>query len=1113
MAVTFKQRSSAKRTSSGNGTVTLAYHSSASAGDLQILLVTDHVTNEGFPSTYNYGITGSGWVQVFNRSMSETAMRVWARYLQTADVSSNVSLTASDYTNIELRTYGVTNGEWPYISHYGDGYTSSAETIDTFLLRCWGLGRDNNQYVGVTGGGTLNLPSGLLNGANCSWSWYDAGTFGDDPGAAGASVGPYTATSTSDPLWKQWLNLMIAPVGANTFRVFNLRKVEGNNYAYVAWDILGGATSYDWSIDGGTTINSTTSPWINLTGLTSGTTYTVQVRPITTNTSAPVSTGNWQNISVTPSINNHTVTFGHVSYYDWVKNGTVFYTPGDEVALTYGNGSASSTVISQATIPISGNWYGELSVSGYVGDGADTFQIGFINGTDSVNTVVNDAGIQGNANFYGVSLNVWSTEAVWAWFGSSQQASNMTVNDGSYKTYTIRYSVSGTTLTMTLFKEGTQLASFSGTAPSFTSIRPLVAARTGGSSAVFKVRSQPYWSDGALSTPTAPVVYTDDGQLAVKWSKMTGATSYDYSLDGGATYTNTTNNYVYLTGLTNGVSYSVQIRARNAAGASDWSSATSQTPNTLPPYQSQVIRDNPIFYASLNETSGNFNDAWANNLVFTPLTPTYSHPPIVNDSGTSSSSISGGIGIAETSVLSSMNTSTFSLEAWIKLPTTSQIQGVVTHVGSTGGNGYGISIGGSNGENLGRTIFLLLDGINWYSFGYSLPTYTDTFHVVITRNASAYILYVNGVQVGTASTSSFNTPSGFVRIGGSNNNVNRLLSSVVDVDSVALYPSTLTAARIQAHFLTGVILQTPLPISYSTNGGVFTRWPAVLGAESYDRTSDGGTTITNQLPATTTPYIATANYLTISGTNGTPQSIQVRAKNSYQPNPTSWSALSTQTPSAAKYLILADNFDRPAITGMTGTPQYSSTGSSYTAVAGAWGIDTAGRLYSSSVASPALFLTQGERNVDIRWNPSAFGSNSFGPVFRYVDANNYWFCYIENGASNTLRVWHRHLSTDIQAYISPYTGNTTDLLRVVAKNKWIYFYQNGNLVAQVEDMYWNLTGNTQIGWRFYNSTSYRVDNTLVYSVAPNEDFSAGIAGPVHIYKGHDTYDEDIGGIP
>jgi hypothetical protein len=89
------------------------------------------------------------------------------------------------------------------------------------------------------------------------------------------------------------------------------------------------------------------------------------------------------------------------------------------------------------------------------------------------------------------------------------------------------------------------------------------------------------------AAPAAPTVIPGDKQLVVIWDAVSGAASYEVwygsanssesAAKFGADVNGTT---VTITSLTNGTTYYVWIKAKNAIGASDFSPSGSKTPNT-----------------------------------------------------------------------------------------------------------------------------------------------------------------------------------------------------------------------------------------------------------------------------------------------------------------------------------------------------------------------------------------------------------------------------------------------------------------------------------------------------------------------------------------------------
>lgn len=310
MAVTFIQRSAGKRQSSGTGTISLAPHASAAAGDLQMLAVSAF-------SAQNPTVSGS-WTTLHSRANTYSRLAIFVRVLSSADLASNVDVTVGDYSNAELRTYRPTAGEQFVLSGSGDGLVCADVSVTRWLVRCWASAQAN------TSGGsakTLTPPAGLLNApASTSYNWYDGGLFGDDPTISG-SAGTSTAVhgGGGETISPQWANVLIQTFDLTGVSVTDLTATPFDGGSSITWTQTPGATGYDYRVDGGTPVGVTSNS-ATIAGLTNGTAYNVEVRP-----KNATSTGNWTSVSTTPS-----------PHYDdlILAAGPVFYAPCQESAGT-----------------------------------------------------------------------------------------------------------------------------------------------------------------------------------------------------------------------------------------------------------------------------------------------------------------------------------------------------------------------------------------------------------------------------------------------------------------------------------------------------------------------------------------------------------------------------------------------------------------------------------------------------------------------------------------------------------------------------------------------------------------------------------------------------------
>ena len=124
----------------------------------------------------------------------------------------------------------------------------------------------------------------------------------------------------------------------------------------------------------------------------------------------------------------------------------------------------------------------------------------------------------------------------------------------------------------------------SNTSDSGTGIAVKISSLGAGDSTTFRISY--VLSDNESNIPGVPTINSitsGDGQLSVAFTGSANTpTSYDYSLDGGSTWTNTTDTVtpIVITGLVNGTTYSVKLRGKNGYGTGTASSAVDGTPAT-----------------------------------------------------------------------------------------------------------------------------------------------------------------------------------------------------------------------------------------------------------------------------------------------------------------------------------------------------------------------------------------------------------------------------------------------------------------------------------------------------------------------------------------------------
>jgi hypothetical protein len=291
---------------------------------------------------------------------------------------------------------------------------------------------------------------------------------------------------------------------------------------------------------------------------------------------------------------------------------------------------------------------------------------------------------------------------------------------------------------------------------------------------------------------------------------VSGVTQFRVSNDGGTTW-NTFNNtsedsrFQNLTwDLTDASAggtrapglKTVCVMFKDASGK--WGPVQTDTIDYQPPgqvtsaYGRAVQSDNPVSWWRLGETSGTAaaNQAAGDTGTYTGTRTLGQTSLLRTDSNPSVAfSGSGSVAVADSAVIDLR--SAFTLEAWIKpsrLPSTGTYASVMTKP-----EAYSLQF---NGSVLEFTI--MQNGTRKRLRAPSGLTVGQTYHVVGTYDGTTQRLYINGAQVSSVALSgSATVNSDGLRIASWNGSGENFSGTV---DEPAIYASTLSAARVRAHY-------------------------------------------------------------------------------------------------------------------------------------------------------------------------------------------------------------------------------------------------------------------------------------------------------------------------
>ena len=327
--------------------------------------------------------------------------------------------------------------------------------------------------------------------------------------------------------------------------------------ATVTWTAPSGSvTSYEYAVNAGAWINTGTTLTANLSGLTSATSYTVEVHAINAGGTGPVSSATFSTLTVagapgTPSFSNITATTATVS---WTA------ATGGVTSYAYSVNGAAWTNVGTA---LTANLTGLTAGTNY------PVQVEAINaggsGPASTGTLLTLPGAPGTPS----TTNITTTTATATWTAPPGITT-------SYD-YRLEYSLDagqtwtsvGTAVTVVL----------TGLTPGTTYTVQVHAVNSSGAGAAT--------ADTFTTEPPSPGTPTFTNitptTATVSWTAASGiVASYQYSVNSGAWTNVGTALTVNLSGLAQLTNYTVQVQAVNVSGAGPASSAAFTTLPSLP---------------------------------------------------------------------------------------------------------------------------------------------------------------------------------------------------------------------------------------------------------------------------------------------------------------------------------------------------------------------------------------------------------------------------------------------------------------------------------------------------------------------------------------------------
>jgi hypothetical protein len=237
---------------------------------------------------------------------------------------------------------------------------------------------------------------------------------------------------------------------------------------------------------------------------------------------------------------------------------------------TFGSGNTSTSLPSGTSWTASGSWVSSSSAY-QAGQENSTYNCLKLGGSSSLGTIstINNLNLSGNGGVFSISLDYkgWTT---------IEGNVLVSVNGGSAQSLTPTQFIGSTT-----FNSST--LNFSG-----GTVNSYITISTSAKRAF--IANVKVFYNTTPSAPTINSITSGNAQLSVAFTAGANGgsaiTNYSYSTDGGSNFTacspTQTTSPIVITGLTNGTSYNVQIRAINAIGNGTATSNTAATPATIP---------------------------------------------------------------------------------------------------------------------------------------------------------------------------------------------------------------------------------------------------------------------------------------------------------------------------------------------------------------------------------------------------------------------------------------------------------------------------------------------------------------------------------------------------
>jgi PKD repeat protein len=221
-------------------------------------------------------------------------------------------------------------------------------------------------------------------------------------------------------------------------------------------------------------------------------------------------------------------------------------------------------------------------------------------------------------------------------------------------------------------------------------------------------------------------------------------------------------------------------------------------------YATAVLADGPTGYWRLGESSGtSAADSAGSHAGTINGGVTLGVPGSLSGDPDTAMTLNGSTGYVSVASSTDLNpTGDLTVEAWAKPTALTGIGGAILHKGGTSGYSvwqYRLSI--TSGNQWRGTVFIGGNAFTVTAPG--TPSTSSWTYLAMTRSGNTLTLYVNGTAVATSTASgALNTSTGILAIGRTGSSSSDYFNG--SIDEAAVYPTALTATRINAHYNAGL---------------------------------------------------------------------------------------------------------------------------------------------------------------------------------------------------------------------------------------------------------------------------------------------------------------------